>query len=809
MELDQFLDAVITAPPAENPDEAAGFFLLVTGPPTGGWFEQWFRWPTEREQILRVIAEARGTNNVWFSSYLFKGPSSVKANALPTRTLQADLDEADITRLPIRPSILVRSSPKRHQAYWFLTEHLPLEEHETLSRRLTYAISRADHSGWPVGRKLRIPDTFNFKYIAGPQPVEVIDAPLLMHEPVSFEALPEPVVPRANGTADDAWLDAVENIDLEIGPNELLLTFRDKGLSAKVYNMYNTTTSDRSKSLWALMLGLFKCGAERDQVFWLALHSANNKFKDLRTNARRELAKDVLRAQDLIRSGGEGPRDKLLQDRSLTPSIVRKQTMLARVLEYMKAGGSFMHTIDENAWYVRHDVGRPIRLSAGSRYLAVLMDVEYGLNPTEDEYKFIAKGLENHCLSLPDTTLESNLSWYDHPNRTLYLHSGRRDVFKVTATSVETVVNGTDNIVFPWKPSVEPFRLGNPDREWAEKVFGHSSTGDALGNLIGLDRAPALAMLKAWMVFLLFRNVSPSRPLLATFGQPGSGKSTLFKKVYALLYGQHRAVSGVTNQDEFDQGASQYPLLVLDNADQWERWLPDRLAQSAGDLEVSRRMLYTDGDNFILRRTAMLGITAHNPKFAREDVADRLLLLTFERLPEDRWLPEQAIKEDIILHRSSIWAGIVADVQRTLSSPLPERGPNFRIEDFARIGLWITNATGDAPKFVNALKQIRYGQRSFSLEEDSMLVSALRRLVSSSPEGLTDRSPGQLWGGLERYSLDKQAFAMAYKNSQALGKKLLVLQDALKLIFDIEWRYNSEVGTRLWTIREREDQNGH
>lgn len=797
MELSEFLDLVVTSP--------EGFFCFASGGPNvGGWSERWYRWPAQREEILEAVTNNRGTSNLYFSSYLFKAPSSTKQNVLPSRTISADLDFADITNIRPEPTVIVRTSPGRHQAYWVLREALDPETHELISRKLTYSIPKCDTSGWWLGHKFRLPDTFNLKYLDGPKPIEVIHASRKTYSSEDFEALPD--APSATETKDqDDWLSRASTIKLDVGPNELLESIKNKGLHPKTYLQFNVPAADRSAALWSLMCAGFRCGLERDAVFWLAKHSKNNKFADLRFNGDRELAKDILRAEATVRKSGADPKDAINQLRRLTPTIVRKQAIFKNVVQFMRERGTFFHAVDDTLWYIRRDVGRPVIVAEVSDYMDAMLDLEYGLNKTETEHNYVAAGLVAYTRNLPVNSHRGALSYYDTETKTLLLHTGRRDVFHIGPDFIKPVVDGAQSVIFPWQSNVEPFTLGTPDLDWAEHLFGQSAGRDALSNVIGMEREHALAMLKVWFLFLLFRTGAHSRPLLALFGQPGSGKSALFKKVYALLYGRHKAIESITKEESFDHVVSSDPLVVLDNVDSWKEWLPDRLALSAGTSDITKRKLYTNADSFVLKRQAMVGLTAHNPRFGREDVADRLLLLSYERL--DHFAPEQAIIDAVTSTRSELWGGVAADVQRVLSTPMPSEGPQFRVEDFARLGHWIATALNIGPQFTKAIGSIRVGQNAFTLDEERLLVDALKFVVVNRGP-IIDRSPQQLWAWAETApSIDPIAFGRAYRGPIAFGKKLLVMQNALKEMFDITWKVDPVTG-KLWTILPKGHVNG-
>jgi hypothetical protein len=456
VELPEFFDLVITG--------GEGFFCFASGGPNaGGWSERWYRWPHQKDDIIRAVESTRGTANVYFSTYLFRQPASTKANVLPTRTIQADLDEAALDEIPIQPTVLVRTSPGRHQGYWILNEALDLEAHEILSRKITYSIPRCDHSGWPLGRKLRIPDTFNFKYLDGPKPIEVVASTRRTFTSEEFEALPE-TEPATETGEQENWLERASQgrIVLAIGPNELLESIKSKGLPPKTYLSFNARAADRSAALWGLMVAGFRCGLDRDAVFWLSKHSANNKFSDLRFHADRELAKDILRAEATIRKSHTDPRDHINSLRRLQPAFVRKQAIYAEVAARMRERGTFLHAHDDSLWYVRGDLGRPVIVGESSQYLDSILHVEYGLNKTESEHNYTAAGLTAYTLHLPTNAVKSALSYYDQPSNALLLHTGRKEVLRITPGAIDTIVDGANGIVFPWYQNVESFAFGVP-----------------------------------------------------------------------------------------------------------------------------------------------------------------------------------------------------------------------------------------------------------------------------------------------------------------------------------------------------------
>ena len=790
METALFLKSVVTT--------AEGYFNLSTRvPDSKEWQEHWYEWPKDLDNIVQHAAQVAKQQDVYFSSHLFEIKNSHKANVLPTRTIQADLDNAVLQ--PVNtPNILVETSPNRHQGFWILGLAPKLNELESLSKQLTYSIRDADRSGWPLGHRMRLPNTLNHKYNTGPKEVRIISAILDKYSDIK--------IPKGsllyevdNTISSDEW---VPEKLTEVGPRELWTTIK-RLLPRKVQSQYDARQQDRSIALWTLLLSLFRAGLTRDQVYWIARDSANNKFKDNKFHGDLDLAKDVLRAEIAIKRGdlesNEDVRISISEARHLPGIAFERRAFIAAIVrDTLIKQGAFIATNDGQEWYVREDTGRPILLVTRNEYLDSMLDIRFGLNATEQEQKFVVKSLMSSTKESGLKGITGSLCYYDPSQRAVLLHTGRRDVLHITKDLVSPIANGQMNLVFPFRPNEDPF---DPDIEHATSI-DHIFDG-FFHNLNEMPRDQAIALVKAWFYFLFFRNVAVGRPILFLTGQPGSSKSSWFRLIYTLLYGQDKSLNSVTTADDFDYAVATDPLVVFDNVDTYINWLPDKLALSASTSDLVKRKLYTDTDIITLKRQAMVGITAHNPRFRREDIVDRLLIISLHRLPTFK--PETEIINYITTNRDKLWGGIVKDIQRILATPEPIEAelPRFRVSDFARIGLRIARALGFEDSFIAALNSNIKEQFSFNLEEEDSLVESIR-IWMTRPfyDPAKFYSTGQLWTVLQSVSRDPQNFSKSYKSAIVLGKKLWSMQNTLQSILDIEFAID-ETGSRVWKISKK------
>lgn len=795
MELAEFLKTVVTG---DN-----GWFCLATAELANTeeetektWKEVFYSWPDELTTIVNDVSELGSDVEVYFSPYLFREPKSIKSNAIVGRTIVADLDDANVLTIQITPSIVVETSPGRHQGYWILNEELDAQEHERISKKITYSIPRCDRTGWFLGKKVRVPTTYNNKYKNTKHFIRIVDSNSKHYSAVDLEQF---VVPQefADGTTPDidendlAWADAALN--QSISAQEMLAQV--KSSIASVYMRYNMPSTDRSAALWSLTTSLFRIGMKRDKVFYIAWHSVNNKFKDLRYGAIKALAKDVLRAEVAISTKLPDIKEKIRYTRNLGDNPVERQDHISKLArEYLEQIGIFYHCTDGSVWYIRHDTGKPIQINSRNEALSNMLDVLFGINAAEAESRYVHSRLRSYASELPVTARLAHLTTYDHNSKLFVLHTGRRDVLAVTPTQITRQVNGYGGLVFPWNMGnniISP-QYESIDLSWDEILFG-----GCLDNVLDIDKNDAQAVLKVWLLSVLLRDGLASRPILALFGAPGSGKSTMFRRIYRFFFGKERGLNTVTNENDFDIAMSSDPLVVLDNADSMTGWLPDRMAATVAPTEIVRRKLFTDTDTITIRRDAMLGITAHNPKFSREDVTDRMLLFTFDRLPSFK--SDSEILSRIDKNRNAIWGSVLRDIQTTMNTPMPSEGyPQFRIRDFAMYGYWIATALGVQQEFKRGLEAIKQGQRNFNLEEDTLLVDAIDKLLDS--QVIEEMTAGVLWTKLS-FKVDQKQFTRKYANPVVLGRKLWTLLDSLREIYDVDWKPK---GTRrVWTIRKK------
>ncbi len=138
--------------------------------------QSFFHWPDNVEEIDAWVRKHK-SGNCYFCPHLLSKPIRQKKYALSGYILWADLDACNpVTGMSKyvewQPNIIVKTSKRHYQGYWFLDRDIEPQEYEALNHRIALAFKDegCDQSGWDLTQLLRLPGTTNNKG----KPFEVI-----------------------------------------------------------------------------------------------------------------------------------------------------------------------------------------------------------------------------------------------------------------------------------------------------------------------------------------------------------------------------------------------------------------------------------------------------------------------------------------------------------------------------------------------------------------------------------------------------------------------------------------------------------
>lgn len=257
--------------------------------------EEFYRYPEDLSALIRAVRTNKLHVDTYFCPQLLEQRKRRKGRVYTCTAAWADLDECSPEHMLVDPSIIVESSPGKYQAMWVFEDPQPPAVAEDLSRRIAYhhAPQGADKSGWDLTQLLRVPYTLNLKYATQPgqEPlVRIIDINRNKYRLSDFSGYPEVKgsqviglpIPEKGELPKESALDVLQRHRPRLNP--------------VVFNLYSVQPEDDwSGALWKLLMYCFEAGMSREEVFYVALSAACNKY--LRDGRPPEyLWKDVCRA---------------------------------------------------------------------------------------------------------------------------------------------------------------------------------------------------------------------------------------------------------------------------------------------------------------------------------------------------------------------------------------------------------------------------------------------------------------------------------------------------------------------------------
>lgn len=245
--------------------------------------DNFFEWPKQQAKIEEFIDKNLSTNHIWFCVNLLRQPQRKKQDCLPLNLVWADLDECSPEEVEPQPQVVIESSPGRYQAIWRLDETVQPDVAEEYSKRVAYAYSSngADVSGWDLTQLLRVPSTFNFKYVLPGRPAPGVKL-LSAYEPLVpvavFQALPPPPT-----NVDDELFDAdLPDITQLPSPDAILYKYHYNLSKTVFYSLWTFEPgpeADWSRTLWRLINVCFEAGMSASEVLVVAHAAPCNKYE--------------------------------------------------------------------------------------------------------------------------------------------------------------------------------------------------------------------------------------------------------------------------------------------------------------------------------------------------------------------------------------------------------------------------------------------------------------------------------------------------------------------------------------------------
>ena len=293
-------------------------------------------------------------------------------------------------------------------------------------------------------------------------------------------------------------------------------------------------------------------------------------------------------------------------------------------------------------------------------------------------------------------------------------------------------------------------------------------------------------LIKIWIVSLLIPDIT--HPMLLPYGEKGSAKSTLQKKIKALIDPSSLDLLSIYNdKTQFIQQLSHNYLCFYDNVRREAGWLSDEVCRAVTGGAFSKRKNYSDDDDISYKYKRIISFSGINVIFTQEDALDRSLKVELERIREEDNIPDTKIEEDLKQQIPELLGyifDIVAKALEIKDSVKLKRLP--RMADFALWGEAISRALGYKPlEFIDAYFE-NIGQQNFEIVESNSFALAISKFMDYEKQSWIS-SPKVFVNNLRAFAdnndIDSSKFP---KTPQSISRQLNKIKSNLREGLGIE-----------------------
>ena len=313
-----------------------------------------------------------------------------------------------------------------------------------------------------------------------------------------------------------------------------------------------------------------------------------------------------------------------------------------------------------------------------------------------------------------------------------------------------------------------------PSHDYDSKIL------DKFVNSLNIKNDNHKLLIKIWIISLLIPDISI--PMLLPYGEKGSAKSTLQKKIKMLIDPSSLdLISFYDNKTQFIQQLSHNFLCFYDNVRHAPPWLSDETCRAITGGAFSKRELFTDDEDIHYKYKKRVSFSGINVIFTEEDALDRSIKLGLERIRDEDNIPETRLLDEFKQQIPQLLGYIFDVLSKALEikdSVELERLP--RMADFAEWGEAIARAIGYKPlEFMNAYFE-NIEEQNIDIITANPFADAISRFVDYDMNSWIS-SPQTLIKYLKEFAdnnnIDNSKFP---KNPQAISRKLNKIKSNLR-----------------------------
>ncbi len=238
-------------------------------------------------------------------------------------------------------------------------------------------------------------------------------------------------------------------------------------------------------------------------------------------------------------------------------------------------------------------------------------------------------------------------------------------------------------------------------------------------------------------------------PVVVVTGEQGAAKSSFTRVIRRLVDPAHEELLAVPRDPS-------EPALLLarnyvpafDNLDGLASWQSDMLARAVTGGGISKRRLYSDDEEVILKFRRCVVMNGINPGATRPDLLDRTLPFALERIPPEQRREEAELWRAFEAARPLVLGATLDALARAMAIHPTVQLPRLpRMADFCRWGFAVAAALGIGGEAFLAAYGRAIGQTNEAAIQAHPVASAVMAFMVDKAEW--EGTPAELLGSLE------------------------------------------------------------
>lgn len=442
-------------------------------------------------------------------------------------------------------------------------------------------------------------------------------------------------------------------------------------------------------------------------------------------------------------------------------------------------GGFFVHANDGRTYYYDgeennlYSMGLP---KEPNREFLALMYNRYGLVRSETMSRHVFDQLDAIALQRGKQLDVHRFAYWDGGRENLFISQYNGRVWRLDGKNITSIPNGQE-VLFVDDDCGEPITpvIGN------HKLLVKTLINDLQflhDPSTALSPPSQAALLTSWLFALPFAELLPGTPLLLLEGEKGSGKTTAVERIQLTLFGRLYNKLLSKSEKDFSVTLLRSPICLLDNIDNYVKWLPNAVAAYATGSEWSHRQLFTDDAQVTIKPRSWIAVTTRNPSsFRRDDVADRCIVFKFARREQrSGYLRVHELRNKILADRDMLygeWLWHLNNiVKRLREAPLSNPPSQHRLADYAALTYTIADATAiDRPTLDKAFQELQVERDTLTLDSDPL--SALIGIWIDKGNAGRPVTARELYKELSMLACTEEPdFDRIYKSTHSLAARL-------------------------------------